>query len=160
MRAFTVLLGAALIAGCVQLNTYTDPPMPLAAGERLRVTQTLQLPEDGSRLYLQHGEAGSARDYTVREHHCSLVVKTPGGVLPPVAAGTELVVANVQRKMDFGVWERGVTNYRTLIGLAPGAHPLRALECELWAYGYDVNSFITRSELRRALEPVLQLEGD
>lgn len=160
MRGTTALIVATVLAGCARMSAYTDPPLPLTPGERLRVTRTLQLPADGSRLYLQHGEAGRARDYTVWEHHCSLVVKSPGQPQPPLQAGTELIVANVQREMEFGVWERGVINYRTLVQLEAGAHPLRAVECELWAHGYDVDNYITRSQLRRVMEPVLRLEAE
>lgn len=158
MSRFTLMFAVLLLAGCAHMDSYRTVPLPLEPGERLRIEQRLKLPDDGSRLYIQHGEAGGARDYSVWEHHCSLVVRTPGQTLPPIEAGTGLVVANVQRSADFGVWERGVINYHTLIQLEAGQHPLQALECEIWAHGYDERTYIGRTELRRLLAPVILLE--
>lgn len=160
MQRFTSLLAVTLIAGCAGMDAFTPAPLPVAPGERLRVGQTLHLPADGSRLYIQHGEAGSAREYTVWEHHCSLVARNPGTILPPVAAGTELTVANVQRKAEFGVWERGVINYHTLIRFEAGTHPLQALECELWQHGHDADAYISRTQLQQLLGSVITLEAN
>lgn len=159
MPRLTPMFAVFVLAGCASMDSYMAVPLPLKPGERLRIEQRLNLPDDGSRLYIQQGEAGGARDYTVWEHHCSLVVRTPGQTLPPIEAGTELVVANVQRSADFGVWERGVINYHTLIQLEAGRHPLQALECEIWAHGHDQRAYIGRAELRRLLAPVILLEG-
>lgn len=159
MQRFTPQLAVTLITGCAGMDAYTPAPLPVGPGERLRVEQILQLPTDGSRLYIQHGEAGGAREYTVWEHHCSLVVRTPGKSLPPVAAGTELTVANVQREADFGVWGRGVINYHTLIRFESDTHPLQAMECEIWQHEHDADAYISRAQLQQLLAPVISLES-
>lgn len=144
-----------MLVGCSGLEPVTEPPLPLAPGDHLRIERTLRLPADATRIYLQNGKTGSARDITVWEDHCSLLVLHGSDSAYEIPANSEMVVADIQRKTDFGVWGRGVMNYRTLIRFTASAHPVQALECELWHYGYDPEAYITHSRLKTVLGPVI-----
>lgn len=157
------LLGTTLLmlAGCSGLESVTAPSLPLAPGDHLRVEHALNLPAQATRIYLQDGEAGTARDITVWEDHCSLLVLPARESDYRISAGTDLTVADIQRTSDFGVWGKGVMNYRTLVRFTSSAHPVQALECELWHYGYDPGAYISRDRLKAVLDSVITFgEGD
>lgn len=159
-RSATSLCSIALLTGCASQPPLTEPPLPVAPGARLIVQQAMTVPADVTRIYVQHGTAGGARDITVWNHHCALIVPAsvaqgPTRILPD----TPLVVADIQRIMDAGVWEKGVINYRTRIRFTPASDPIQAMECELWQYGYDPRAWLDPAELISVLGDVIAVES-
>lgn len=141
---------ALLLTGCAA-ERVAAPELPLLPGSVLHIQKPLTLPAGSTRIYFQFGLAGRASSITVWEHHCSLILETDQSTAYEIPAHTEWPVASVQRLDDFGIWEKGVINYRTLISFDKTAYPVTALECELWHEGYDPQAYITRSELGKVL---------
>ena len=153
----TLMLVVALTGGCTLAKPDTAGVGWIAVGDRIQLQQPVRFPANESRVYLQGGGVASARAVTVWEPVCSLQLDHafPDGMnLPP----QQLDVASVQRRADDGRWERGVISYVTHIRFTKEAMPLRALECEVWAFGYDPSWHIDEAAFDRATRGVLLRE--
>ncbi len=156
-RASMVVVTMLLVAGCTLPQPQGSDVAWIAAGDRIRLLQPVAFPANESRVHLQGKGVVSARDVTVWEPVCSLQLDhafAEGKILPAQVFN----VASVQRLEEDGSWERGVINYVTRILFTPDALPLRALECEVWAFGYDPSQHVDAAAFERATLGVLLLE--
>jgi len=157
MKTASMVVTAMLMAGCALPKPQGSDVGWIAAGDRIRLQQPVTFPANESRVHLQGEGVVSARDVTVWEPVCSLQLDhafADGKTLPVRV----LDVASVQRLEEDGSWERGVINYVTRILFTPDALPLRALECEVWAFGYDPSMHVDAAAFERATQGVLLLE--
>lgn len=157
MKTASMVVTAMLVAGCALPKPQESDLAWIAAGDRMRLQQPVTFPANVSRVHLQGAGVVSARDVTVWEPVCSLQLDhafADGRTLPAQV----LDVASVQRLEEDGSWERGVISYVTRILFTPDARPLRALECEVWAFGHDPSLHVDAAAFERATRGVLLLE--